>query len=67
MLAFLWIFICLKIASPDVITFAEAFFTVCLFFILMGASYIADRIREIKLDRNYDRLVGSRTLEFNTQ
>ena len=46
--AYIWMFICLTLWTPDRITQQEAIITLGMFFILIIAAYIADRINECR-------------------
>lgn len=48
-LAYIWLFVVVKVWTPDYITLTEALITFVLFFLLIGAAYGADRYRARKL------------------
>lgn len=52
--AYIWLFICVK---DNTVTPAEAWLTLVFFFILIGASFIADRIKA-RNEKKEDELVG---------
>jgi solute carrier family 8 (sodium/calcium exchanger) len=43
--AYIWMFIVLKVWTPDHVTITEALLTLFYFFLLIGCSYAADRVR----------------------
>jgi len=49
--AYIWMFICLKIWTPDEITIWEAIITFSFFVVLLSASYAADKLRAWKLKK----------------
>ena len=49
--AYVWLYICLIVWTPNIITLSEAIITFGFFFILIVAAYIADKINSIKLKR----------------
>eukprot|EP00351_Strombidinopsis_sp_SopsisLIS2011_P002470 CAMPEP_0116885442 /NCGR_PEP_ID=MMETSP0463-20121206/18792_1 /TAXON_ID=181622 /ORGANISM="Strombidinopsis sp, Strain SopsisLIS2011" /LENGTH=73 /DNA_ID=CAMNT_0004543867 /DNA_START=632 /DNA_END=853 /DNA_ORIENTATION=+ len=44
--AYVWMFVCLVVWTPEVITLPEALLTLSYFFLLIFLAYIADKINE---------------------
>lgn len=47
--AYVWLYICLSIWTPEKITLAEAILTLCFFFLLVLLAYGADKYNEKKM------------------
>ena len=46
--AYIWMYICLMVSSPDEVEMWEAFLTLIFFFILIITAYAADRFNEMR-------------------
>jgi len=42
--AYLWLYICLMVNTPEIVTTTEAWLTICFFFILVLMAFVADRL-----------------------
>lgn len=48
--AYVWLFICLQINSPNEVTVGEAWLTLCFFIILVALAFIADKMNQCSVD-----------------
>ena len=53
--AYLWLYICLVIQTPDEVTKTEAWLTIFFFFLLVALAFIADRVFASYLKENEDK------------
>jgi solute carrier family 8 (sodium/calcium exchanger) len=44
--SYAWMFICLEVTSPEIVTMGEAWLTLFFFFLLVGTAFIADKFTE---------------------
>ena len=54
--AYIWLFVVLKVWSPEHVTVVEAILTLFFFFLLVGCSYAADRYRQAGITKESDEL-----------
>ena len=54
--AYIWLFICLEVWSPDKISLAEALITFAYFWILLICAFIADKCRQRSNDKKKQKL-----------
>ncbi|MGK0368139.1 MAG: solute carrier family 8 (sodium/calcium exchanger) [Thermoproteota archaeon] len=47
--AYIWLYICLEVWTPGIVSLAEAFITLGFFLLLIISAYTADKINERKL------------------
>ena len=52
--AYLWLYSCLSITTPGVVTLSEAWMTLGFFMILLILAFCADKINQMKVDRAKD-------------